>query len=394
MTKHVFTLVLLLLGCAEQINGQQKEPRKFFLTGDNTAFIDLSGQVVISSSQPELRADVHRVSLNLGRFRRPEAESNRITFSDFSEGLAVASWSLCPRCENPLMVSAIIDESGRMVIPPKDSFTRYGSFQEGLAQYFGRAGEEWGWGFIDRTGRIVVPPKFHDTSDFSEGLAFVRLTYESKFGYINQTGALVIPYQFAWASDFHEGLAAVALAKGKYGFIDKTGRLVLQAEGWLSIDDFSEGLAAVQVEVTDNSVYRGYKDRKYGFIDHSGKFVIPPSYSKVQKFSQGRALFFQPGKNPVYGFIDSQGQVAIKPNFVDGRSFAEGLAAVAIKAGDDKKLWGYINREGDWVIQPQFQQANSFNGGLAAINCDEYGRRCQAYIDTAGQVRWQKASDK
>jgi hypothetical protein len=130
--------------------------------------------------------------------------------------------------------------------------------------------------------------------------------------------------------------------------------------------------------------------QKYGFIDRTGKFVIPPRFYRVQKFSEGRALFVQTGKSHGYGFIDSKGHVVIKPEFIDAKSFSEGLAAVAINAGDDKKLWGYINRDGTWIIRPQFQHVNSFEGGLAAVNCDEYGGNCRAYVDTTGEFRRQQ----
>jgi hypothetical protein len=95
--------------------------------------------------------------------------------------------------------------------------------------------------------------------------------------------------------------------------------------------------------------------QKYGFIDRTGKFVIPPRFYRVQKFSEGRALFVQTGKS--HGFIDSKGQVVIKPEFIDAKSFSEGLAA---------------------------------EGGLAAVSCDEYGRNCRAYVDTTGKLRWQQ----
>ena len=375
---------LLLLGLGQQMNGQPREPRRLFLINYETAFIDSSGKTVLSSAQPELLKEVDRISSNLGGFKGPSPDT-WITFGEFSEGLAVAGWALCPKCRNPSLVNGLIDETGRLVIPPKNSVTRYGSFSEGLAKYSDR-----GWGFIDREGRVVIEARFYEAANFSEGLAFVRLSEKHKVGYIDQKGELVIPAQFMWASDFHDGLAAVKSLLGTVGFIDKAGKLALHSKEWLEVNDFSEGLAGVRVEITDNSVYRGHKTEKYGYVDRTGKFVIPPAFDRVRKFSEGRALFFQTGQNHGYGFIDSKGQVVIKPEYVDGKNFSEGLAAVAIKSADDKNIWGYIDRDGTWVIKPQFPNVNSFNGGLAAVNCDEYGRYCKAYIDTAGKTRWQQ----
>ena len=384
LTQNPFFLsLILLLGLSTRMNAQPKEPRKLFPIDYNTAFIDITGRVVIRGSQAELLAEVDRISSNLGGVKGPSPET-WITFSEFSEGLAVAHWALCPKCRNPLLVNGFINETGRLIIPPRNSHTQYDSFHEGLAKY-----SDSGWGFIDREGRIVIPARFYEASDFSEGLAVVRLSEKHKFGYISQKGELAISDQFDWARDFHGGLAAVKLSKDKYGFIDKAGKLVLSAKEWRDVDDFSEGLASVKVAVTDNSVYLGFQNEEYGYIDRNGKFVIAPRFDRVEKFSEGRALFFQPGKNPGYGFIDLKGQVVIKPKFADGKSFSEGLAAVAIKSSDDKSIWGYINEDGQWVIKPQFQNVNSFDGGLAAVNCDEYGGNCKAYIDREGKIRWQ-----
>jgi len=384
LTSKFFVLsFLLLFGLSQQMNAQKKEARKLFPINGNTAFIDITGAIVIRASEAELQDTVNHLSSSLGGFKGPNPET-WITFSEFSEGLAVAHWTLCPKCRNPGWVDGFIDETGRLVIPPQNFLTRYGSFHEGLAKYFDK-----GWGFIDREGRSVIPAKFHEASDFSEGLAVVRLSEKHKVGYINQKGELVIPDQFDWAKDFHGGLAAVKLSKDKYGFIDKTGKMALSAKEWRDVDDFSEGLAGVKVAVTNNSVYLGYQVEKYGYIDWTGKFVIQPRFDRVEKFSEGRALFFQRGNNPGYGFIDLKGQVVIKPEYVDAKSFAEGLAVAAIKSSDDKAIWGYLNHDGQWVIKPQFRNGNSFDGGLAGVNCYSSAANCQAYVDREGKTRWQ-----
>lgn len=163
----------------------------------------------------------------------------------------------------------------------------------------------------------------------------------------------------------------------------------MYSKNWLEIDDFSEGVAAVQIEVASDKVYRGYKEYKYGFIDHTGKFVIAPRFDRVGKFAEGRALFFQTGENYGYGFIDKSGEVVIKPEYAEVKSFSEGLAAVAVKTSGDKKIWGYIDRAGKWIIQPQYRYVTSFDGGLAAVDCSEYERNCRIYIDRQGKIRWQ-----
>lgn len=373
-----------------------KAPR-LFPNSDGTAFIDINGRVVISASDPQLQEEIRSISRTFGMFReRREPEIISLKFEEFSEGRAVVGWALCPQCRNPFFLNALIDESGRVVIPPKNYDTRYSPFHEGLAKYTDR-----GWGFIDRSGRIVIPAKYTETGDFSEGLAFVAGSERQRYGYINKEGQLVIPLQFTSAGDFHEGLALVILRGVRYAFIDRTGKVVLQPKTQQGVDRFSEGLSAVSVIVRNNRLYRGYQEPKFGFMDRTGKFVIPPQFDLVERFSEGRALFGKfvddgsksrdaSRRGPVrVGYIDRTGQVVIKPEYVWGKIFSEGLAAVAIMTTDKKMVWGYIDREGRVVIAPQFTNASSFSGGLAAVNCDDYARNCKTYIDKGGKVVWQ-----
>jgi hypothetical protein len=97
-------------------------------------------------------------------------------------------------------------------------------------------------------------------------------------------------------------------------------------------DDFSEGLAVVQV------------DEQYGYIDHTGKMVIPLEFSNAEKFSNGLARAAVDDK---WGIIDKTGKFIIQPKYLDIEDFSEGLALVTID-----KEWGYIDRTGRRVWPP------------------------------------------
>ena len=98
--------------------------------------------------------------------------------------------------------------------------------------------------YVDASGRITIEGKeFLEARSFSEGLACVKHRTTGKFGFIDRMGKLVIPANFERAGDFSEGLAAVMVEK-LWGFIDKNGRLVIPAR-YLSVRPFSDGLAAV-----------------------------------------------------------------------------------------------------------------------------------------------------
>ena len=81
--------------------------------------------------------------------------------------------------------------------------------------------------------------------------------------------------KYDWKDKYYEGLAWVKL-NGKWGFIDKTGKEVIPIKydgAWY----FSEGLASVKL------------NDKWGFIDKAGKEVTPIKYDMAISFSEGLA---------------------------------------------------------------------------------------------------------
>jgi len=195
-------------------------------------------------------------------------------------------------------------------------------------------------------------------------------------------------------SEFSEGIAIVYKKGDKnyqFGFIDKTGKAIVPPQFDEALG-FSEGLAAVLV-----------KD-KWGFIDPSGKMVIQPQFEHVASFSDGLAPIQAKNK---WGYIDKTGKVVIEPRFEDYAVFSDGLAAVpneckygyldkggkfvavspdeAQKLGDEMVVsecrYGYIDKTGQMAIPAQFDQAQGFSDGLAAVQVKEKW----GYIDKTGK---------
>jgi len=75
---------------------------------------------------------------------------------------------------------------------------------------------------------------------------------------------------------------------------------------------------------------------KYGFIDRSGKVVIAAQFDRVTDFSEGRAAV---QVNKKWGYIDTSGKYVIEPQFDSASVYENGLASV--KLG---KKTGYIDR--------------------------------------------------
>jgi hypothetical protein len=65
---------------------------------------------------------------------------------------------------------------------------------------------------MDKTGRVVIPPQFSDSGHFSEGLAWASVLKERKwlYGFIDKSGKFIIEPQFVYQpGDFVDGLVKV-----------------------------------------------------------------------------------------------------------------------------------------------------------------------------------------
>ena len=251
-----------------------------------------------------------------------------------------------------------INEQMDLVVPCKYDFCGY--FVNGLAFAYNKKNESAYQ--IDKAGNIHELPSYdyYEVSDFSDGLARVKKK-EGNYAYIDKEGKEVINYP-RWCDDFKEGMAKVSDGDS-LGFIDKTGKIVIPCK-YENASDFSEGLARVEINDMD------------GFIDKTGKMVIPCKYEEASDFSEGLARVWFNDKN---GFINKTGKIVIPYKYYIAHDFSEGLAAVCYE--DDEKTY-FIDKSGKIVFSIS-ALSYKFSGGLAAIF---NGSTIVGYINKTGKI--------
>ena len=174
----------------------------------------------------------------------------------------------------------------------------------------------------------------------------------------------------------HTGLHPVPDAKGKWGFIDRTGRFRIPPR-FDGADEFSDGVAYVWL-------WDG-RQRHSGIVDTSGKFTeLPETNDYHVAFHDGVARFQTPsGQERNYGYMDKTGRVVIAAQFFDSGHFSEGLAWVSVLK-EGKWLYGFIDKTGKMVIEPQFvYQPRDFVDGFAKV----MGQKNTGFIDQTGSFR-------
>ena len=325
-----------------------------------------------------------------------------------------------------------------------------------LAAVMNRKGK---WGYINQKGKVVIPFRFYCAYPFSEGRAQVvkKVKGDYLWGYIDVKGKLVIPYQWSiknrvtrgqiiaanemkkyesanaigceptfW-SPHKEGRAKVINDKKKWGYIDKSGKLVIPykySRAW----NFHEGLASVAKRWVINRRSVRYSGYSWGFINRDGKMKIYYEYAAPANFYEGMAVVlkqrrktgyhqirklidkkkrhpfrinhyryfsvFQEGLAVVkskikgkylYGYMNQKGKMVIPQKFEGASLFAQGLAPVAKIIGK-RKLVGFINQKGKIVIPYRFERVEGFKEGRALVFKGRHGRGKTGFINKKGKL--------
>ena len=100
-------------------------------------------------------------------------------------------------------------------------------------------------------------------------------------------------------------------------------------------------------------------DEKWGFIDGTGKLIIPFKYDRVYGFAEGLAAVWLNGKG---GFIDKTDNIVIPLKYGEMREFSEGLAMVTFNG-----RYGFIDKTDKVVIPFEYDNINGFDGLLYTL---------------------------
>ena len=237
--------------------------------------------------------------------------------TDFSEGL-------CRRYDYDSQKSSFIDMTGNKVFECEGDAEDFSDGLAAVSKCFSLDNDDFVCriGFVDKTGFEAIPTTFDHTGRFVDGLCWAEagnscgfINREGKFELTGDYKTLVLEEGIECGSyplcpTFSEGLAWVCNKEGKFGYIDKTGKVVIpfryesrydeDSELYVTIPcyDFHDGLARICDKTTE----------KYGYIDREGNEVFPCQFGYAEDMSEGIALVERDGQ---YGFIDAKGNCTL-----------------------------------------------------------------------------------
>jgi hypothetical protein len=223
------------------------------------------------------------------------------------------------------------------------------------------------WGYADRSGKVIIAAQFDAALPFADGIAQVGVVDEElpevlgrpnlKWGYIDERGRVLVELRYAVLRNFSENLAAAALLDTKkperpsagralerrnltWGYVDRSGREIIPFQ-FLNAGDFSEGLAPVNVVKVGagEGSYCG-SSANYGYIDKTGAFIIKPQFAGAAGFKNGRARV-SVGKTEYVGRC-----VCCAPRFVGKHGHVDRSGAfVADKSSAEDSIFDFEDRE-------------------------------------------------
>lgn len=431
MLSRLVVLALCVIGLTTRVQAQERPQFRLFAIRENNkwGFIDRIGKVVVKPSFDEVGSHSEGTwAVRSGAKWGFVAESTGgLSVPPRYEAVAAFSEGLCAVVAGGKV--GFIGKNGVFQIPPRYLVEKFDiTFGIWLTTYRFSGGlcpaqisESQAkknrfpstWGFIDRRGQWKISPRFRDAEAMSDGMAAVTLEKGdgSIDGYVSTEGKFVPLPEGAssiYSEPFYEGLAAIAMAgtaqpRLRYGFIDKTGKWVIEPRfsmilpGSDPIEDrvgFQGGLATVLVGTTP-------ADARLGWVRKDGTWAIEPRFN-------GGGIGFMRGVTPARlgdkpgeglgGYIDRTGQFVITPQFEKMGVFTDVLAPVQKKG----EKWGYIDASGAMTIPPRFDyipveqvitpemMALHFRDGLAYVAQG----KTRGYIDTAGKWVWKEATAK
>jgi hypothetical protein len=206
---------------------------------------------------------------------------------------------------------------------------------------------------------------------------FVESKEGGRYGYVNRTGRVVIPARFEYADAFDGDFAYARELGGAGGLIDTSGRLTFAIaqcpEGYRCDDPSAE-------EIRQGAILFESVDLGAGYMEPGGKVAIQPDFRAASRFSENLAWVAKeqfPGSGDWQWFcIDTTGRQRFPVFFRQVLPYAEGRAAVQAQTGG----WFHIDSQGKPLSEERWDYANSFREGLAYVR----GRSFHGYLNVSG----------
>ena len=272
----------------------------------------------------------------------------------------------------------VIDMDGRVVLPFDNAYGAIYASRPGHSVFVARPQDEPNvWRLVSPDGKRTLAGPYEELRTLTPGLYGV--SKNGKFGVIDEQGREIQPLGFdaVYAFGSHGEEISGYEQGGKDGFFDSKGRKTTEAlyedpspyagglvlakrDGRTWLVNVNTGLQRpVDFDELGTPFPDGARiaegtgdDRTYGLVDAEGKELMAQAAHERLSWGGPGMLAFRPLSGELCGYLDYSGKVVIPPQFSKCGSFGRKGALVQARrneqAGVDGAI-GLIGRQGEWL---------------------------------------------
>lgn len=168
-----------------------------------------------------------------------------------------------------------------------------------------------------------------------------KIDNKKKYGAIDLQGNLVIDYKYDHLEKCEEGYFPFSGITENYGYalgyVDSTGKEVIPQQYGKS-----SGVKNGKVKLRN-------KDRSWGMLSMNNEVIVPFEYDLIGRWQEGMATVKKQGKG--YGYINEKGELSIPLKYDDALGFESDVALVKLKG-----KWGLIDKNDQILADFEFEE--------------------------------------
>ncbi|GAU77391.1 WG repeat-containing protein [Fusibacter sp. 3D3] len=231
--------------------------------------------------------------------------------------------------------------------------------------------------FVDNTGKVVLDLSDYDSVEpFSEGRAVVEK--DGKYGYIDKTGTVVISIQYESAGNFSAGKASVYHNDNSYT-LDLNGNIISDEDDYgngnsnpafYTISKEGDGYVGIASTETDqivlqpkyssiedmgNDVFLLESDGLYGYYDAQKNRLVDPAYEDMAIFPTDNVIIAE-SKAHLYGMTDLSGNVLVESKYEYISALDNGLYEIS----DENQLSGVVDHKGNVIVDAAYDYVEAY----------------------------------
>lgn len=250
-------------------------------------------------------------------------------------------------------------------------YNKYGDFEGGKN------------GFVDISGNVLVAPKYTFVGQFTDdGIAWTNVGGKldeagectgGKYGYVDLNGNEVASPKYdhvglftddghCWVNKGGKPYASKKKTENQISAMvkERTGNEKDRKKIFEAQAQVEDEVLGTKWDVTGNRIVGG----KFGFINRSGREVVPLKYTKVaDRFVDGCAWV----ATKKYGYYNENGYQITNLAYDDADDFYNGVAIVTSKDKIRGNLKGLINTDGTEITKQEYSWIGPMESGFAFV---------------------------